>query len=192
MEVEIRGKIETKKFNWLKNFLHKNGKLIKRKKQLAFYYYLPSGAELRIHCDKHQTVISVKLRKHNYSISREIEIEIDIEEVQDVLDLLKVLGLKRPLVLFKKQWIYKYGKYEFALEDLEGWGPTYEIEVVCKKSQSKEKEKELINLAKKLKLHITDKKEVMQLIEDYKKRYNPIALNKIEEYLSQVKRSRPG
>lgn len=186
IEVEIRGKIEPKKFEWLKSYLEKNGNLKKRKKQLVFYYYLPNETQLRLHCDKNRTVLSTKTKSASDNIRKEIEVDITIGEVKDMIDLLTAIGIQNPLVLFKEQWIFDHNGYEFSLEDLEGWGATYEIEALCGQEESAKTEKEIINLANELELHITDGEEIKKLLKEYRNGYNATALTKIGEYLKQI------
>lgn len=163
-EIEIKLEIDEEKYNEIIKLL---GKELKEKHQIDTYFS-PEGNNffekeindeaLRIREENNESFFNYKhiiFGENNLDIHIE-EYETKIENVEQLIKILKASGINKVLVVDKqrKKYIYK-DIYEICLDKVKDLGYFIEIEINSDKYNIQEANKKLLEMAMELKLDIS-------------------------------------
>lgn len=167
-EIEIRGKINQKEFNYLFELFAKKGKLVDHYHRLSVdispgfdqttrMWPKSSPMDIRIKKSDDKEKISIKVGHFNKKKRQEIEVKLQPGEFVEALNLFELLGYKTGMIYSWESWEYAYQGFEVKLSKYSNEYFTFEIEG---------KEKLAVNgLAKQLNLRPYTKEEYRQAID---------------------------
>ncbi len=78
------------------------------------------------------------------------EFEITVNSSESAEAILQVLGFKKFFTLVKRRKIFKLNSFTINLEDIRGFGPVIEVEVMTTRNKSSRAKSEIITLLEKL------------------------------------------
>ncbi len=174
-EVELRGLLDTKQKNALKNFLAKNGKLVKKytRKQWIFGTSHRRKIDVQIKETNGEYIFSLKTGAVHHSNRKEISIPFPKEKAEQALDFLKLLGKKAGVIAIRKALVYMYGGIEWAIVEVPKHSFYFEAEKIAKTKAAGEKAKEEIRkTVERLGLNLLNGKETIEYIQKLDKEAN--------------------
>lgn len=160
VETEIKIKLDEKEFKWLDFLMKRDAKFLNESKQLDTYYQPTyrkfTGNDvinewLRIGERGNKKILNYK----NWHDIHCDEYEVEIDNVENLDKIFKVLGLEKIAVVDKIRKTYFYlDKYEVALDYVYSLGYFIEIEVKKYDKQIMEEYDLLLRVAKELNLNL--------------------------------------
>ncbi|HKB88770.1 MAG TPA: hypothetical protein VKC53_03925 [Patescibacteria group bacterium] len=138
-EIEIRGKIDKKKFKELEKFLQEKAVLSDHYDRLTVdisegfdpetkSWKNPSEIDLRLKKSGKNEKISVKVGHYTAKNREEFEVDLKEGEILDALKLFGALGYKTGMIYRWKSWIYKYNDFEIKISEYPNGYMEWEIE----------------------------------------------------------------
>ena len=169
-EVELRGPISWDKYHEIFDFMNKNAKLIKKEKQIISYYQHPEF-DLRLKRIEDKLKLVIKSGEMGDKSRQEIEVELHTNEMENLRKLLSFLGFKNFIDWPRDRILYNFKGFEFALDYIQGFGPCFEIEKLCKKQEIEKHKQEMNKIIKKLGIKAVSKKRLQKIVNDYNKKF---------------------
>ena len=117
---------------------------------------------LRVRDVNGKSILTYKGPKIGKTAKTRIEDEVQVDDYDSMIKILKELGFKEAGVVKKSREIYEIEDFEICIDSVEGLGDFVEIE---KKGNDKDSiEKELINLARELGLEKFETRSYLELL----------------------------
>jgi adenylate cyclase class IV len=166
LEIEKRGFLTEEKYNWIIDFLGKNGKSLGTDdKDVVYYIYPDKLLKVVNNISKGNAKITLKMNKVGEgSVFPETEIFFDQKDFDRVKYIFDTIAKpEKVMVGIQKRKNFEYKGCEFAIKWSEAWGFHFEIEkVVSEKSEVEEAEKKLHNIANELGIKILTEEELKE------------------------------
>jgi hypothetical protein len=177
IEVEIRGKLNEKEFEGVLSKFHKKAKFVKEKDRLTLCYFKDffkdvreiknEKIDLRLRVtDKNAEVVMKYGLWSSTENRKEILIPIALDKFDEAVELLKILGWTKGVLVPNKTYVFTYKDVEFAI--VKSCGHYYfEAEHVVdeKENENYEQEKkEIIQICKEFNLAPMDEEEFCDMM----------------------------
>lgn len=186
LEIEKRGFLTEEKYNWLLDFLGKNGKdLGIDDKDVVYYIYPDKLLKVVNNLSKQNAKVALKMSKIGEgSAFPETEVffdQKDFEKMKYILDIVakpeKVMGG------IQKRKNFEYKGCEFAIKWSEAWAFHFEIEkMVSEQSEVKKAEKELHNVTDELGIKILTDEE----LKEFAKKAEKNSITEAKSFLGKI------
>lgn len=174
IEVELRAVFDEIKHKELQEFFRKNAKDLGADDKDVYFFILPDKlVKVVNNISKESAKIVLKLTKIGKGSGfEEIEIPIDPKHVTRAVNLFTGLGFDEMQQSFQKRHNYLYKDVEFALKYSDAWGNHLELEkIVNEKKDIATAERELIDVAAELGVHIMTDQELAEFTAKKDKEY---------------------
>jgi predicted adenylyl cyclase CyaB len=174
-EVEKRAFVNENQRSSLKKFLNENGKLVKKKKRCTFIYMnnqnfeedSTSPIDLKVRTTNGKAGIALKYGNcHNGETREEYEVDFDVDNIDDVLGILKRLGYQWGITTYLNREEYEFEDMTIEIDDYyELDRDLIEVEIVChEEDKIKEAEIKILEFLKKMNLEVMDSDGMKSLV----------------------------
>jgi len=174
IEVEFRSMFDKNKYDELAKFLNANAKKLgKDDKDVCFFIFPDKFLKVVNNVSKKTAKLVMKLTKIGYGNTfEEIEIPINPEDINNAIKIFTFLGCDNIMRSFQQRHNYLYKGVELALKYSDHWGHHLELEIVINEPEKKQiAEKQIIQVAKELKVHLMTDRELKKFTQKAESKY---------------------
>ena len=180
IEVEHRGLITKEEFNRFKHFFRKNGKYLGEKKRFSLIHNTSEKSvreikdnpvDIKLRLTNKKPELAVKYGKWSgKDARREFNFSLEPNMFDDMLELLKILGYHKFVLMANTKYDYFYHGIEFSLVKVPDWGFYFEAEILTKESFKEQADRKLDHEIVELGLKVLDEDEFYDLLDELNNR----------------------